>query len=81
MNFVCVLKQKYPNARVALSLFGSHGAMLDVIVNGEFYVLEWDEAEGFGVTFITEENRFTRGSDAGFATLHEAEQYLLAQLA
>ncbi len=55
--------------------------MLDVIINGEFYVLEWYEAEGFGVTFITEENRFTRGSDAGFATLHEAEQYLLAQLA
>ena len=54
--------------------------MLDVIVNDDFYVLEWYETEGFGVTLVTEQNSFTRSSDAGFATLHDAEQYLLAQL-
>ncbi len=63
-----------------LHVFGSHGAMLHVTVKDKLYLLEYVEAEGFGVTLVTEEKSFMRGSDVAFTTLHEAEQYLLAQL-
>lgn len=70
----------YPDARLELHLFNSGNAMLHILIKDELYVLEYVEAEGFGVTRVTDENGWMRGSDVCFVTLQEAEHYLFARL-
>ena len=75
------LQANFPRAKLFLDIFGQTGAVLNIVLNQELYEIEWREQEGFGVTHVTDEKSFTRGSDVGFDKMPEAEQYLVAALA
>ena len=79
-ELTAILKARFPEAQVSLDVFGRTGAVVNVVLRDELYEMEWREAEGFGVTHVTEDKYFTRGSDVGFDDMAEAEQYLMARL-
>ena len=74
------LRTMFAAAQVTLDIFGQVGASLYVVLSNEAYEMEWREHEGFGVTHVTPDKYWTRGSDTGLDKFAEAEQYLVAKL-
>ena len=75
------LQEQFPEAVVTLHLVTPNYSVLDVVLGEQLFELEWEAGQGFGVTHVTEDKSFTRGSDAGFDEASIAENYLLQQLA
>ena len=75
------LQERFPSAVTTLQAWGPDSLTLDVVLGDQLVELDWSASEGFGVTLVTEDKSFTRGSDAAFTTVADAERYLTQQLA
>lgn len=76
------LREELPGAKIELHCFDGGGAMLDVIFQGELFVLEYQPPRyesadrAFGISKVRDAEPFTRGHDAFFEKLEDAEKHL-----
>lgn len=72
------IRVKWPSAIVELTLFDMGGAMLDIKLNRQFYVLEYQPSWHLklGVSRVRNEDLFELGHDKLFGTVAQAQEYL-----
>ena len=80
-EMVSRLQARFPAAVTNLEPLGPNDLTLTVVLGDQLVELDWSASEGFGVTHVTEDKSFTRGSDAAFTDAADAEKYLFQQLA
>ena len=73
-------QEQFPAAVTTLQPLGPNALTLAVVLGDQLVELDWSASEGFGVTLVTEDKSFTRGSDAAFTNAVDAEKYLAQQL-
>lgn len=76
------LRVDFSSAQISSHYFDGGGAMIDVIVHGELFVLEYQPqkhqppSRAFGVSKVNDAEPFTPGHDEFFERLEDAERHL-----
>jgi len=71
-----ILKRTAPSSRIAYRANKPDGALIDIVIGSEMFVIEWRLTQGYGISRLTSNTQPFAGHDEAFNEWGDAEIYL-----